>query len=1165
MCKKITKLLIFLCIFAFSTNVKAMKTSANEQLCDIVVSNLGGGANRNTWNFEFSYLGNTVFQRGSYFFYDAKIGGKLAFCVNPGRMRGTTYVKVGNLTDIFSNDASKIIAQAYNFFQKSDGSLTARKFAQLMVWIATASERSKITVVREANYAYGTKSDTANVFVTNFVSEQNEGVMYYPTNGTCIKENGNRGSETYDSDKCNRTATKSLIEAFRDMQASSTGGNNSNEFSTVDSLCSLVVGSIRSKVSYADFNCELYRLIKPIQGEAATVDELISKYNIRPTGSSNATSRVANFKLLYNKLKGFTDREYSDFLFGYISNQGQEQQANSMWKTLANDLENYSNQFLSSDNNTSGFEIWCPYGANYSKASIKQNSVLKQCFVVKNPTPNDNTCPTTCNQLLITKEYGKGKKYPTCDSLKNIPGIDTCDESTGDVVITCGGDTPPGPGPNPPTDPPCEPQVPEGMPDEGFCRDKGTPELFELKDANDGVNDGDSINNACSSNNIAYKVDSGSNVVSSKDDELSTRYCSVYCWESLQAYLPQDFTSLGSKIDSSGFIISGRQFFWGIDWKNNIFATINTRRVCFTKNINYNQYQTDWNQNENNIVNTYNNYKKHIDFRNANGYTPEACKATQDCIGGYQAGGAGPWTATSKDNCINNGLACRCSTGIVETYPGQCESSGGHWEYQSTTPSVCNCPSGWTRNGNHCEKDGTKYKRDHNGISGTTTCYVDTPGNIESVVDHLKDSEINSLYSQLQNLINNRKDYYTAIKYCQTDRGSEKYYKHIATMTLETNQILDSKYKVNKQLVSNVEHKPITLMTNNPNGRTNTACYINVTTYDQSQPLSDGVNCADTNVDKFENVTWEYNGINNFSYDDTFLFSVIQEGAYFANSFILQNIGDEVVRYDAQYHGIPVSFNFGTGVYEISVDINGLGNNGHFDRIKNSSDFSYGYDFTKYTCPVIINNMLYENDCRYKPCTDGSGMWCLDTSFKSPNNCPPKPDCTTKTCPVPSDTDGIDLVYRLIEMGAGNTSMIFPGIEGEGRNTRNAIGANWSSFISSKNEKYKYITTYKNVYETEPLYSIELTPSLITEIRSSNSDYRGAKLDPYTSYRDPDNKYKIKCNKETGEVHSCVSTYLTKYMGSSITGLFATTDESKRIDLIQKYKTCYTKDASCLK
>ena len=255
-------------------------------------------------------------------------------------------------------------------------------------------------------------------------------------------------------------------------------------------------------------------------------------------------------------------------------------------------------------------------------------------------------------------------------------------------------------------------------------------------------------------------------------------------------------------------------------------------------------------------------------------------------------------------------------------------------------------------------------------------------------------------------------------------------------MELDTNQILGSEYKVNKKLVRSVVDSPIILMTNNLFGRTNTSCHINLTTYGSSKQLKDSVNCNETNVNKFENVTWEYNGTVNFSYDDSFLFSVIKEGSYFTNSIIFQNLGSDVVRYDSKYHGIPVAFNTGTGLYNISVNISGLGNNSHFDKIKESSDFSYGYDFTKYTCPIIISNILYENECRYKPCTDDSGKWCLDTSYKNPDKCPAEPNCESNACRVPDSVKSLDLVYRLIDMGAGNADDIFPGIEGKGRKTK---------------------------------------------------------------------------------------------------------------------------------
>ena len=139
--------------------------------------------------------------------------------------------------------------------------------------------------------------------------------------------------------------------------------------------------------------------------------------------------------------------------------------------------------------------------------------------------------------------------------------------------------------------------------------------------------------------------------------------------------------------------------------------------------------------------------------------------------------------------------------------------------------------------------------------------------------------------------------------------------------------------------------------------------------------------------------------------------------------------------------------------------------------------------------------------------------------------------------------------------------MIWPketSIDGDGRTP----GYNWASFINRKGgTPYKNITTTSVIYDNTPMYTIELTPTNIGKIRKDNTELRKEGKDPYTSYRDVNNKLKIKCDTKQDEMKSCVSKYVTTLMGGNYNvitgGTFKVTNESQRLKMLSNYKTCY--------
>jgi len=114
----------------------------------------------------------------------------------------------------------------------------------------------------------------------------------------------------------------------------------------------------------------------------------------------------------------------------------------------------------------------------------------------------------------------------------------------------------------------------------------------------------------------------------------------------------------------------------------------------------------------------------------------------------------------------------------------------------------------------------------------------------------------------------------------------------------------------------------------------------------------------------------------------------------------------------------------------------------------------------------------------------------------------------------------IEVIFRPIDL-----QNPFPDIDASGRNT----GSNWCSYDDCSNTNNivkEYITNNRDVedyelYNTTPMYTFTLTPSIIKEIRRYNKE------NSYTSYIGSLNgvNYDYKCNTATGQ--TCISDYLS--------------------------------------
>lgn len=688
------------------------------------------------------------------------------------------------------------------------------------------------------------------------------------------------------------------------------------------------------------------------------------------------------------------------------------------------------------------------------------------------------------------------------------------------------------------------------------------PTAFTLQDAmKDGIPDPN-----CYKKGTAYKL-IGEEKVGSLDEDLSVKsgdkyFCQVYCWEEVTADMP------GAPSTPTDPAYAGRMMYWGKgDESNGWFATVRSHRICWTQ-PDYNAFSNAWSANENSIAENYDRYKKLKDFTDDDQYTSSACTATATCleIDEGEEGTTCCWNFQGT-RCLGYSDATSCAG------HGNFETRGGR------AASCSSCPDGYSnKSGTSCEADGTQYSRTVGEISVTTTCYKDSPSDIDAAIDSYVSKERDEKLAAVKSGLKHRFDLSNAIQACQSKSriNENSMYKNIATMKFKTDASINlSNYGVNGEYTlepaNNIPPEVTTTSAADTPASQNYTCssaplvesdyYTNDTSISNPCTVSGGTYF--TNINKYTEYQWDFQGQYDYYYPKTkFMFYVFKDTMKIINEDGKPR--DYIFNKNLYYkegYGFPLSFQLLEGTYNISVEIKKLGNNGHFDKVleQTNSKETYSYDFQEgLKCPFYVWNPIYK--------------YCPD--------CCPNPPCDNNNPPPSGGNDDLDVIYRVIEMGNGNKKKIFPSIDGDGRkictsrNDTNCIGSNWASFIGKNNgTNFKNITNSKVIYTTKPLYSIELTPTNISKIRKDNKELRENNMDPYTSYTDKNNNIKITCtgdgydNRQNNiandipENKSCVSSYVTTLMSDKynviVGGVFKNPNETKRLDKISAYKKCY--------
>lgn len=659
----------------------------------------------------------------------------------------------------------------------------------------------------------------------------------------------------------------------------------------------------------------------------------------------------------------------------------------------------------------------------------------------------------------------------------------------------------------PPTEPPCEPAF-----DSYACSYSSDRTGFYMSDA-----DNANPNESCYlTKGIAYETESNQKI-GSKDEEFSTNpYCDVYCWEAFGAHFPNPLSN----------IKAGTTFYWGVlDRETGVFGNLNAKRICKTPSINYTQFSTDWSNNETEVLNAYNAYKAQEAYNNQTPQNKGACELSGTCSSVSTA--TTKCTATpssSTEGCTGPDGSNPCFK--VDCSSGVASESGGCWcshNSKTTTPGgqCVACSSGTLKNGS-CKIDGTKYSKTKTsygtGINiqyskdDAEVCIANSVTDKTAAANTALNGDLNSLNQKLVAQIEDRKTISANIEACQSQNiiNKDSMYTFNSTVTLNYSDPAG----VNRGISSSVQMvrdtaRDIVTATGIPGATDGTYTYTCTTT----TGFTDTSNKCNTSITKYKTYTWEFQGVWYFKYNqDDYYWQSIVENAHVVNNktYTADYSGMKIVPYTIGY-GIPTAFSLKTGFYEISVDVTGFGNNGtHFEPLVKEE---IGSEILNYACPYHVVNELYGKECNF------------ECNF------------ATRTCTLTADSPaycdnevkGIDLVYRVIEMASGDTKTIFPSIDGDGRNP----GTNWATYIANKSKAYKNITTPSVIYDDEPIYEIDLTPTLINQIRRDNLTYREQNMDPYTSYTDANNQEKVIC-EGVDTNRTCASHYITTLINQNV-------------------------------
>lgn len=769
---------------------------------------------------------------------------------------------------------------------------------------------------------------------------------------------------------------------------------------------------------------------------------------------------------------------------------------------------------------------------------------LDNANFIKNPScnfsPRGNPTPYDCNEMLdvlLSKPYNSqdyNTQFNTMSQYQDqgkITGFNknkenpSCDEYDD--------------GPNNPV---CLPSY-----ENRYCNMYDRQGLgFLLKDSED---------ERCWKNGIAYKTESGITVSSKiESGTMSSPYCTVYCREEFGTDFPGGIKD----------IKAGQAFFWGVGTKEDgYFGNVNANRTCVTTNINYAQFESDWNANENNVLNAYNQYVADKRFNSKGATRGTAChtaeaecattRSGQSCPAGFIDSTAGCIKFKNAASDYDNRGNCKIGNKTKLSIPSQnfydnfvCITEKA--DYITSNSTACaSCNGNDILENGHCYKSGHNYTKTaetygNATVAAQTKCIADSIQNQDEYAkNNIKAPDTDAHENTLKSLLNNREKLSNKIMACQSELqvNNNSIYKFNSSLNLQYTDIAG----VNRNIdgvgfISNTDDIVANFSSSGTAtgievvGCTDIREYVNKDSY----LCGGGTTCQIGN--RYSDYTWNYSGYKKYYYNNqNYFWKFVRETGIAVNVKSESSYNLTTTPFYNGYYGFIAAFSLKTGFYfPAVVTVTGFGSNNdgnenHFDSYA-SETIGNPYE---YKCPFHVENKIYGTECHYK--------------------C----DFNTYTCELTADSPaycktgvkGLDLVYRVIQLDQ-DVKVSFPGLLGTGRKQ----GTNWADFITNNTDKFNKIMDFSKVY-SKPIYSIDLTPTLIGEIRRDNIKYRNNKKDPYTSFTDENNQKKIICSTTDSSVNkTCASEYLSTLIKKGyLTGTYtAKSDTKERLAYIASVK-----------
>ncbi len=655
----------------------------------------------------------------------------------------------------------------------------------------------------------------------------------------------------------------------------------------------------------------------------------------------------------------------------------------------------------------------------------------------------------------------------------------------------------------------------------GTCADG---ETISYKDSSDGIVDEAYWQNCVFNDNGKYDIDnhktSEGATYSYKDENLSkaSMYCDVYCVEELT-------TNLTSTVQT---VKAGNHF-------QIQTSTITGSRTCRTETIEWDAFNSDMNAANAAIKKAYEelrveqNKQAAIDAAEDAGtlsYEKDVCKI------------CGEGTITSKS-------VCTLYNGTWED--GMCKK-GPDGEEQFA--SACTIGDGCKETGKETWYRGLSWSGYGSVEGGSTGDSTEEP--TANVVG--KETNYNTKVGEAYTNI-------TAINNCSSGWSKDSIYKIDPDVTLEYSDGYN--YEISLDLTPENDDNNTTTTTTSPSFSSD--C-VNTTVGVYNVNSNGELYYSQETVRKCSYFQGTVSGYTELKLPDEYYRYVLKDTSLSIHGKELEEMlktptstGLTINYIDIGYSNLPVSFQAQNGVY--GGDSKGqydyiYSNLGHIGDGPSSVDYFLeevdSENYGTWSCQFRVTNEIIEcppgdqtcsgeticpvgdPDCYECEFLCGDDYVCLENCTNCVEKCGSDTTCIAKCTNMTTipDTDGGGgsgegwLIYRPIDLYDP-----FPDLNANGRST----GYNWCFEGNCANDEKNPVVDYAilnnrgvvgdDLYygeNAEPMYTFELTPDIINQIRAYND------INDYGSYVGKDSKghyYDFRCNTGTGE--ACISEYLT--------------------------------------